>query len=140
MKKFIFYGLLFFTLFFLLFFIVLNIEAQDSAVDGKTLYSILKKIGASDDQIKKVIQIYTESLQKIRPLRIQLQRLSLDFEEEYLKTEPDQNKLMDILTKIANVELEIKKIQVLAELEIRKVLGYELFMKFKTLWEQAKKK
>lgn len=140
MKKIFFYLVIFILLIFLLFSISLNICAQDSGPDGKTLYNILKKIGATDDQIKKVIQIYTDSLQKIRPLKIQLQRLTLDFEEEYIKNEPDQKKLMEILEKIANVELEIKKIQVLAELEIRKVLGYELFMKFKALWEQAKKK
>jgi len=46
---------------------------------------------------------------------------------------------MEILEKIAKVELEIKKIQILAELQIRKVLGYELYLKFKALWEQAKK-
>lgn len=135
-------ALIFLILLVLGFFFLISIKlsAQDHSDDIKKLYVILKKIGATDQQIKKVIEIYNESLQKIRPLRIQLQRLHLDFEEEYIKENPDENKIMEILEKIARTELEIKKIQIQAELEIRKVLGYELFMKFKALWEQEKKK
>ncbi len=139
MKRYNFYYLLILFLIILLFFISIKLIAQQKSADFKTLIEILKKIGASDQQIKEVIKIYQESLEKTRPLNIELKRLRLDFEEEYIKENPDENKLMEILEKIAKVELEIKKIQILAELQIRKVLGYELYLKFKALWEQAKK-
>lgn len=140
MKKSIIFILLILFVILFLFFISIKLSAQDQTSDAKTIYAILKKIGATDEQIKKIMEIYLESMQKIRLLRIQLQRLTLDFEEEYIKENPDENKIIETLEKIAQCELEIKKIQLKSEFEIRKILGYDLFMKFKALWEQAKRK
>lgn len=103
------------------------------------IVKILQRLNVPKLKIKKIVEIYKDTDKKVTPVRFELQKAQIDFQQEYIKENPNIDKLKKIIFDMAKLEAQIKIIQLQGELQVRNILGDDLFFQFKDALQKLQK-
>jgi hypothetical protein len=98
----------------------------------------LKKIGLSDDQIKKVMDISVKFNKEKKDAQLELNILRAQLEKLLASTDPDMKSVEKLLRDSVELKVKSELAEIKKRVEIRKVVGEELWNKLVVFFQKSK--
>lgn len=95
---------------------------------------VAQKLGIPPETVKKIDDAIFSSTQALIPLDAELKRNQLELQHDLKEDKPNDGQIMKLAEKVSSAELAVRKNRLSLLLEVRRILGPDLWHKVEGEW------